>query len=195
MTSKVQMILGTRYYLLQLMHKHDQPMLLLDGLVKGQNSALLDPSGTVPFAAPMRGTVLAHNGVQPKEGFAHVMYFKLSKDDAPIFAAEAKKLVEQADRLSGLEGMWLLQTESKVIEYVLLSFWQERLDVFAAKGTPLFAKVLPFAKVASHGLGFHEAAYSISDPNKPEPDPADENAKPDKRPVTLTDLFRKAPTA
>ncbi|WP_262314873.1 antibiotic biosynthesis monooxygenase [Lacticaseibacillus parakribbianus] len=192
MTNKVQMTLGTRYYLKRLLRQNPQHMLLLDGLVQGQSGALLDPSGTAHFAAPMRGTVLARQGALPETGYVHVAYFRLSKDDAPIFAAEARKLVEQSDRLSGLEGMWLLQTQSKILEFVLLSAWQRRLDVFAAKGTPLYAPLTPFIKLAGQGLGYHEAAYRISDPNATAPD-FDEHE--DKRPLTLADLFKKTPTA
>ncbi|WP_179395136.1 hypothetical protein [Lacticaseibacillus absianus] len=191
MTQKIQMVLGTKYYLKQIIAKHPVPIRLLEGLVKGQNAALLDPTGVIPFVAPMRGTVLAHNGELPETGYMHFMYFKLSKDDAPIFADKAKALVDQADRLSGEQGMWLMQTDSKVIEYVLMSAWSRKLDVFAAKGAPLFAPILPFIDRASQGLGFHEAAYQIVDPNAPEPAPAADQAKP----LTLADLLRPRPKA
>ena len=79
------------------------------------------------------------------------------------------------------------QSDGKITEYVLMSAWERKLDVFAAKGAPMFAPILPFITRASNGLGFHEAAYQIIDPNAPDPAP---DAAAASKPVTLSDLFR-----
>lgn len=190
MTRTMNMVLGSGAYLKRLAAKADAPVRLLAGLVEHQNAGLLDPTGTVHFDSPMQNTLLAHFGAIPEDGYLFFMYFKLRPDDATILATKATRLVEEADRLPGCVGMWLMKSASKIDELVIMSAWERELDAFAAKGAQMMAPVLAFVPIASSGFGYHEAAYKLVSPDDPSLDDEEPNA-PD-RPATLADLMRKS---
>lgn len=161
---KFQMILGSRSFLKTFFNRYDTPLVLLKSLQKS-NYALLDPNMALTFAAPLKYTALITHNQLPTRGYFQFLYFRLTEDDAPVFVAKAKKLISNAVQLRGSTSAGLYQADTKVIEYLLLITWDQKLDVFASKNTPLMAATLAYTPRAAQSGGFHEAIYQAVDPN------------------------------
>ncbi|MFD1393682.1 hypothetical protein ACFQ3L_08910 [Lacticaseibacillus jixianensis] len=168
MTKKMQLVLGSKTYMQAIVKQASTPVRLLKDAEKDRDFATLDLTGAIKFIAPVKGTVLANYGTVPPAGYVYLMYFKLTDEEAKVFEKQAETLVEEADRLGGCEAMTLMRTDNPQCEYLLLSAWSGKLDVYTAKNTPLFASVMLFTKRAQQSYGFHQAFYTIADPFHPD---------------------------
>lgn len=168
MTQRMQLVLGSKTYMQTLVLNAHTPVRLLKDAEKDRDYATLDLTGAMQFTAPLSGTILAHYGTVPAAGYVHVMYFKLTDEERKVFEKQAETLVADADRLNGCEAMVLMRSEDVHRQYVLLSAWHDKLSVYTAKHTPLFAPVMVFTKRAQQSYGFHQAFYTIADPYHPE---------------------------
>lgn len=167
MTQTMQLVLGSQTYMQQFAKQATTPTRLLKDVEKDRDFALLDLKGAIPFVSPVRGTVLAHYGTVPAYGYIALMYFKLGKDEAGVFVSQMTEFTDQADRLEGCDAMVLMETDNPHLEYLLLSAWNRKLDVYTAQNTPLYAPVRTFAQRAQAGFGYHRAIYTIVDPDHP----------------------------
>ncbi|WP_056951366.1 hypothetical protein [Lacticaseibacillus nasuensis] len=163
--TQFQMILGSKHFLRHYFTDYDTPLVLLKSLEKGRNYALLDLAAAIPFVAPMAYTQVAGAQPIPTSGFFNLMYFGVSDADEPVFVAKVRRLIDHHAQLRGCTSITLFKANTKEIEYLLLTSWEKKLDVFASRHMPLVTPVMAYMDRAAAAGGYHEAIYTAVAPN------------------------------
>ncbi|WP_203626856.1 hypothetical protein [Lacticaseibacillus mingshuiensis] len=186
MSHQMQMVLGTTYFLKQLYQKAPESLRLAEGMIQGQSSLLLDPTGSVPFEAPLRYQIRDHYQEVPQDGYLYLMYFRLNEDESSVFESQVKRLLDEADRIAGLQSMHLLKLASKHIEFVVMSTWHDKLDPYTNRSLPMVEPLRAFKHRAAAGEGYHESEYHFTTP-----DAIADSEEKEHRPLDLKRLFHQ----
>jgi len=154
----IQTIFGSKSFLAQYVIKHPE-LILLQPSSHDQDYAIVDLTGQVPFTNPLQYTAESDLGTVKDRSFLQMMYFNLNSEDVPVFVAKVKTLFDQHEIFPGLQALMLLRANTKAIQYVLASAWDDGHQFFALKNTPAFQPLLELTRRAADSNGYHETGY------------------------------------